>query len=87
MSKWISVDERLPTNLDDVWVVINGDVEIGCYAVWASGWVRWDEFGNCYVIRGVTHWQPAHKPTPPADESDSTRPELVVEYDTATMDG
>lgn len=56
--RWISVEERLPEDMDDVLTWVGGLVEVGCY----------DESNECwelytYVGDGsVTHWMPLPEP-------------------------
>lgn len=61
ISRWISVEERLPEHMDDVLIWVGGLVEVGYY----------DENNECwelytYVGDGsVTHWM--HLPEPPKE--------------------
>ncbi len=67
MSKWISVEERLPEADVDIYVYIatEENVSYGYRSPWVSG-VWWVFDGETLSVRtGVTHWQPWRKPEPP----------------------
>jgi len=68
MAEWISVEDELPINRNDVWIVVDGCVALGNYADWLGGWVRYDEQGDPYSFQNVTHWQGCRKPEPPNAE-------------------
>ena len=59
MGDWISVDERLPEQYENVLVTDGEDVVCGYYVSGEEGWNYFD-----YVIcRGLeTHWQPLPEP-------------------------
>ena len=93
--KWISVEARKP---DAAWLKEQGYAD--AVLVWGpagSGWTRTSYFSQCQCVTGeVTHWMPIAPPVTPigGDDispriitSDSTRPELAVEFNTAAMDG
>lgn len=62
--RWISVEESMPENVDDVLVWVGGLVEVGCY----------DESNECwelytYVGDGsVTHWMSLPEPPETKEE-------------------
>lgn len=58
MSKWISVDERLPKDDSVVLVLDNNEYIIGWYKDGSFG-----EWNGVYELRQVTHWMPL--PDPP----------------------
>ena len=53
--KWISVDERLPEEYENVLVCAEGKVTVG--QMWLFG-----DGSKLFTIIGVTHWMPLPKP-------------------------
>ncbi len=69
MSKWISVNDRLPENDDRV--LIFPYVDLGCdriwglYLPWADQWIALDyepNQGQSDIVITPTHWQPMGEP-------------------------
>ena len=62
VSRWISVEERLPETIDDVAVIIAD----GCCYYYRIGWRRangeWVQAGLGPIVGEVTHWMPLPKP-------------------------
>ena len=62
--KWISIEDRLPNNINDVLVCLNGDYVYGvCYIGYynrhRSGWyVYYSEDRKPVGWHKVTHWMP-----------------------------
>lgn len=52
--KWISVEERLPENADDVLIVTNCGIGLGYYSIYFGEWVDYVDTDS----GRVTHWMP-----------------------------
>ena len=52
--KWISVQERLPENTDDVLMMTNFGIGLGFYDIYNDNWIDY----TCTDIISVTHWMP-----------------------------
>jgi len=61
MSKWISVEDRLPEQIVAVLLVVYGNIRIGFYD---GQYYRYGEVK--YLKHEVTHWTPL--PKPPKEE-------------------
>lgn len=59
MNQWISVDDRLPENTDDV---LGWDVGENCCVVvyWLAAVTGWRQF-NVPGVPRITHWMPLPK--------------------------
>lgn len=72
IDKWISVEDQVPENDEEVWVFNNKDE--GCVTIGYRneyGWV--DVYGDFDGMRDpflyyVTHWRPLIRPEPPEKE-------------------
>ena len=67
MSEWISVDDRLPENSDNVLIWPRPEFHdycyVGCYECWAPKEKQWrveyyDGYGTQDFYPNVTHWAP-----------------------------
>ena len=64
MSKWISVEERLPNDGEEVLVWVDGGIlDVGIWSKRDKGWVDASSLQQAF---GVTHWMPL--PEPPTKE-------------------
>lgn len=60
MGEWISVEDRLPEEYEDVLVTDGVEVALGFF-VMDPEYPQWDYAGHC--VRGLeTHWQPLPEP-------------------------
>jgi len=71
-SPWIRVDDRLPTNMRDVWVYPNDKTDIAFCD--GGGW-KYEEYNYtgspfyCKVLTRITHWaETGSYPLPPGEE-------------------
>lgn len=58
MSKWISVDDRLPEYTPMVLAMCTDGYELAYYGMYGQGWTN--TLGTEHL--NVTHWQPLPKP-------------------------
>ena len=63
MPKWISVKERLPENDDDVLIITEFGISMGCYVIHRDFWVYYTNPDSNIV----THWMPL--PEPPKEDA------------------
>jgi len=69
MSKWISVDDRLPEvgkagayRSNDVLVIDNGEILMACFVKIKSGAYWWRMSHLDEKLNHVTHWMPLPEP-------------------------
>ena len=63
MSEWISVDDKLPENMNDVLVVISLGI---MFVAWYDSFYENVWMYNGSTLHNVTHWMPL--PEPPKKE-------------------
>lgn len=69
---WISVEDRLPTAGQKVWVGRNGEVPAVMETIFDGvNFVQLNQYGWEYANRFMspTHWQPEYNPAPPLDKA------------------
>lgn len=66
MNEWISVEDRLPENMDTVLALCkDGGMFVGRYMSWGQ-WEIWTAMKSTRIVRRtVTHWMPL--PAPPTE--------------------
>lgn len=55
MDKWISVEDELPRDWNDVILINDGEIGIGYYDVSRKEWRDYTKSYTC----NITHWMPA----------------------------